>query len=170
MQGTSDPITADDLAVCLDARARPRDRRHPPHAHRWTTWYRYLYADVRAVSATQRMVDQPRARRADMPGICGTCTSPRSASTTPRAEAFPPTDGFLHFHFLPLLGLPLGELWQLDALALADCAAAGTYDAFFTSAPTNMPNGVASPPNANRRPLTARPQTGVSKPAMSLVC
>ena len=50
-------------------------------------------------------------------------------------------------HFLPLLGLPLGELWDLDALA-DDCAAARTYDCFFTSAPLNMPNGVASPPNA----------------------
>ena len=53
----------------------------------------------------------------------------------------------LHVHFLPLLGIPLGELWDLDALA-DDCSAARTYDAFFTSAPLNMPNGVASPPNA----------------------
>ena len=46
-----------------------------------------------------------------------------------------------------LLGIPLGELWDLDALA-DDCSAARTYDCFFTSAPLNMPNGVASPPNA----------------------
>jgi hypothetical protein len=67
----------------------------------------------------------------------------------PAVEVLPPLDtrAMLHVHFLPLLGIPLGELWDLDELA-ADCAAAGTYDAFFTSAPLNMPQGVASPPNA----------------------
>jgi hypothetical protein len=48
---------------------------------------------------------------------------------------------------LPLLGLPLGELWDLDALA-ADCVADGVYACFFTSAPLNLESGVASPPNA----------------------
>ena len=48
---------------------------------------------------------------------------------------------------LPLLGIPLGELWDLDALA-DDCAADRTYDAFLTSAPLNMPAGVGTPPNA----------------------
>lgn len=53
----------------------------------------------------------------------------------------------MHTQALPLLGLPLGELWDLDALA-EDCAGAGTYDAFFTSAPIGVHGGVASPPNA----------------------
>jgi hypothetical protein len=70
------------------------------------------------------------------------------ACDNPAVEVFPLSGGeFLHTHFLPLLGIPLGELWDLDELA-DDCAAAGTYDAFFTSAPLNMPHGVASPPNA----------------------
>ena len=54
---------------------------------------------------------------------------------------------FVHTALLPLLGIPIGELWDLDALA-EDCAATGTYDSFFTSAPLNLPRGVASPPNA----------------------
>jgi kynurenine formamidase len=54
---------------------------------------------------------------------------------------------FTHCVLLPLLGLPLGEMWDLDALA-ADCAADGRYECFFTSAPLNLPAGVASPPNA----------------------
>ena len=54
---------------------------------------------------------------------------------------------FSHCVLLPLLGLPLGEMWDLDALA-ADCAADGRYECFFTSAPLNLPAGVASPPNA----------------------
>ena len=54
---------------------------------------------------------------------------------------------FTHTLLLPMLGLPLGEMWNLEALA-ADCAADGRYECLFTSAPLNLPNGVASPPNA----------------------
>jgi hypothetical protein len=46
-----------------------------------------------------------------------------------------------------MLGLPLGEMWDLERLA-ADCAEDGRYDGFFVSSPLNLPNGVASPPNA----------------------
>ena len=53
---------------------------------------------------------------------------------------------FTHCVLLPLLGLPLGEMWDLEALA-ADCAEDGRYECFFTSAPLNLPAGVASPPN-----------------------
>jgi kynurenine formamidase len=54
---------------------------------------------------------------------------------------------FAHTVLLPMLGLPLGELFALDALA-ADCAADGRHEFMFTSAPLNLPSGVASPPNA----------------------
>ena len=40
-----------------------------------------------------------------------------------------------------------GELWDLDELA-HDCAADGVYEFLFTSAPLNLHQGVASPPNA----------------------
>jgi len=54
---------------------------------------------------------------------------------------------FAHTMLLPMLGLPLGELFFLDDLA-ADCAADGRYEFMFTSAPLQLPRGVASPPNA----------------------
>nr|MBA2625991.1 cyclase family protein [Acidimicrobiia bacterium] len=54
---------------------------------------------------------------------------------------------FVHTALLPLLGLPIGELFDLDALA-EDCAADGRYEAFFTSAPLHLRAGVASPPGA----------------------
>ena len=38
---------------------------------------------------------------------------------------------FVHFSLLPLLGLPMGELWDLEALA-EDCATDGRYAFFFT--------------------------------------
>src|SRR5690606_10116864 len=54
---------------------------------------------------------------------------------------------FAHTVLLPMLGLPLGELFFLDDLA-ADCATDGRYEFMFTSAPLDLPHGVASPPNA----------------------
>lgn len=54
---------------------------------------------------------------------------------------------FVHQRLIPLLGLPIGELFDLDALA-ADCAADGRWVGLFTSAPLRIPSGVASPPNA----------------------
>jgi kynurenine formamidase len=53
----------------------------------------------------------------------------------------------LHARVLALLGIPLGEFFDLDALA-EDCAADGVYDFFFTSAPLGIPGGIGSPPNA----------------------
>lgn len=54
---------------------------------------------------------------------------------------------FVHTALLPLLGLPIGEMFDLDALAAA-CARDGVYEFLFTSAPLNLRGGVASPPNA----------------------
>jgi len=53
----------------------------------------------------------------------------------------------LHFSLLGLLGIPIGELFDFDALA-EDCAADGRYTCLLTSAPLNLSAGVASPPNA----------------------
>jgi hypothetical protein len=54
---------------------------------------------------------------------------------------------FVHFALLPLLGLPIGEFFQLGTLADA-CAKDRRYTSLMTSAPLNLPQGVASPPNA----------------------
>ena len=48
---------------------------------------------------------------------------------------------------LGLLGIPIGEMWDLDALA-ADCAVDGVYEFLLTSAPLNLHQGVGSPANA----------------------
>ena len=53
----------------------------------------------------------------------------------------------LHTRLLPMLGLPLGELWDLAALA-ADCVADGVYRFCLTSAPIALRGGAASPANA----------------------
>jgi kynurenine formamidase len=68
----------------------------------------------------------------------------------PGVEAFPfdfTDEGALHYRALPLLGLPLGELFILAPLA-ADCAADHRYEFMVVSAPLNVEGGIASPPNA----------------------
>jgi kynurenine formamidase len=71
------------------------------------------------------------------------------ASDNTSVEAWPPDPsfGFLHQTLIPLFGLPLGEMFNLEPLA-ADCATDGIHEFFFTSAPLNKLGGVASPPNA----------------------
>jgi kynurenine formamidase len=131
----------------------------------WLTWYRSLDRDARAAL--------PAALKA--PGIRPGLDTARwlwdahvsaVAADNPAVEVWPLGGGldreqiramrgdpdrapevFVHTALLPLLGLPLGELWDLDALA-EDCAADGVYEVFLTSAPLNVRSGVASPPNA----------------------
>jgi hypothetical protein len=55
--------------------------------------------------------------------------------------------GFQHRRLIAMLGMPMGELWDLDALAV-DCAADGRYEFMLVSAPLYVPGGVGSPPNA----------------------
>jgi kynurenine formamidase len=54
---------------------------------------------------------------------------------------------FLHFRLIPLLGMALGELFDLDGIAAA-CAASGVYEGFFAAAPLHVTGGSASTGNA----------------------
>lgn len=72
------------------------------------------------------------------------------ASDGPSVEPWPwdfADEGALHYRALALLGLPLGEQFDLEELA-ADCAADGAYPFMFVSAPLYLRGGIASPPNA----------------------
>ena len=52
----------------------------------------------------------------------------------------------LHQVAIPNIGLFLGEMWDLDALA-ADCAADSRWDFFLTAAPLPVTGAVGSPVN-----------------------
>lgn len=68
----------------------------------------------------------------------------------PAVEAFPSdftNEGILHYRALPLLGLPLGELFVIAPLA-EDCARDKRYDCMVVSTPLHVEGGIASPPNA----------------------
>jgi hypothetical protein len=145
-QGEEDPISADDLLACLAAQESRIETGDVLLLRTgYVSWYRGLdRAGREAHAATPRT---PGLAGADVPGVLWDLHISAIAADNPAVEVIPSSRPFLHPVLLPLLGLPLGELWDLDALA-DDCAAAGTYDAFLTSAPLNMPGGVASPPNA----------------------
>ena len=53
----------------------------------------------------------------------------------------------LHQWLLAGWGMPIGELWDLEGLSEV-AGRLGRYTFFLTSAPMNVPGGVASPPNA----------------------
>ncbi len=56
-------------------------------------------------------------------------------------------DRYLHYRLITFLGMALGELFALDALA-DDCAADGVYEGLFTAAPLNKLGGSGSTANA----------------------
>jgi kynurenine formamidase len=68
----------------------------------------------------------------------------------PAVEPWPwdfKNEGALHYRTLCLLGLPIGEQFNLEELA-ADCAADKRYECMLVSVPMNLEGGIASPPNA----------------------
>lgn len=67
----------------------------------------------------------------------------------PAVEVAPgsPAVGSLHRRLIPLLGMPLGELFDFEELA-AECAARGRSTFLFAAVPLNLPGGVGSPGNA----------------------
>jgi hypothetical protein len=147
-QGETDPISADDLLGCLADQGTPVETGDVLLVRTgWLTWYRGLDADGRTAHAAE--LRQPGLAGDDMPAALWDLHVSAVAADNGAVEMWPPDQDvvFLHHHLLPLLGIPLGELWDLDALA-DDCAASGTYDALLTSAPIHVRNGVASPPNA----------------------
>jgi kynurenine formamidase len=73
------------------------------------------------------------------------------AGDNPGVERYPADweglDTFLHYRLLTFLGMAIGELFALDALA-ADCAVDGVYEGLFTAAPLNKQGGSGSTANA----------------------
>jgi kynurenine formamidase len=62
-------------------------------------------------------------------------------------EPFPIEEYFMHVDLLTRAGMPIGELWGLEALSEA-CARQARYEFFLTSAPLNVPGGIGSTANA----------------------
>jgi kynurenine formamidase len=163
-----DVIEPDEIPQCLAAQGTAsRDGDVLLMRTGWTAWYERQPAEVREALARPGGLAAPGLapgeRTAEMLwnlhlAALGTDTPavevwppgsplPREVADTLRADPERVHEVFVHTLLLPMLGLPLGELWDLDALSY-DCANDGRHDCLFVSAPLNLPAGVASPPNA----------------------
>ncbi len=73
------------------------------------------------------------------------------ATDSPALEVLPvdqtTIERFLHIRLIPLLGIAIGEMFQLEDLA-ADCAGDRVYEGLFTAAPLNKVGGSGSTANA----------------------
>jgi kynurenine formamidase len=121
----------------------------------WLEWY--LSLDETEVSGLAEQFESDRASM-DWPGLDPRIETVRwlwdnrvaaIAADNPTLEVirFEPAEGWAHHRLLALLGMPLGELWDLQQLA-AHCAAKRRYTFFLSSAPLALPKGVGSPANA----------------------
>ena len=166
----SDVIEPEEIMATLAAQESPLERGDVLLMRTgWTEWYETVTDEaMRAVAA-----DRPRLKAPGLPS--GERTAEflwdlhiaAIGADNPAVEVWPQGTGqhpdavaalkadhpermhevFAHSLLLPMLGIPLGELFDLSRLA-ADCAADGRYTCLFVSAPLNVPHGVASPPNA----------------------
>lgn len=164
--GTPEQIPFSDVLATLESQGSPVETGDILLIRTgWLSWYRQLdqqqrsdYAAGGVVSCgLARGVDtlrglwdlHPSAVALDNPGMevmpVGNYDSTVLSAwhSDPEAAA----DAMLHFCLLGLLGLPIGELFDLDPLA-EDCVSDGRYACMLTSAPLNVRAGVASPPNA----------------------
>lgn len=163
--GAADPISMDDVAAALGEQGtnvEPGDVLLLRTG--WLGYYRRLDEHARAA------MSQPQALRccglergigtvaalwnlhvaavaADNPGLEVMPAGDRENMTGWLEDPELAADSMLHFCLLGLLGLPIGELFDLDRLA-EHCRSTGRYTFLLTSAPLNLHAGVATPPNA----------------------
>jgi len=125
----------------------------------WLAWYRTLDAGRREeVAAGSRDYAFERFRTPGLapgPAIAEYLWDHGVAAIAvdnPGVEPFGPDvirdpGDSVHARVLALLGIPLGEFFDFDALA-DHCVGDGVYEFLFTSKPLGIPGGLGSPPNA----------------------
>ncbi|QPZ38236.1 cyclase family protein [Paramicrobacterium chengjingii] len=118
----------------------------------WTQWYEGLSPDARQAMGDGEQFACPGLanERASAEWLWDRHVSAIVADC-PAVEAMPfytgDADGFLHYRLIPLLGMALGEMFDLAALA-EDCATDEIYEGLFTAAPLHKVGGIGSPANA----------------------
>jgi hypothetical protein len=165
---TTDPIDAADLKATLEAQKVKVEEGDVLLVHTgWLGWYKSTDDETRKAYNESGHPTCGLRPGEEMWRLLWDLHISAIGADVPAVEAWPPAsfiepdefqrilggdrsrmdEIFMHIRLLPLLGIPLGEFFDLGALA-ADCAADGTYEFLFTSAPLNLHAGVASPPNA----------------------
>ena len=121
----------------------------------WMAWYSQLNRAEREALAGS-LTNEPDgldcpglASGADMAAWLWDHRLAAVAADNPALEVLKvdPAVGFLHRLLIPLLGMPIGEFWDLEALSEA-CGRRQRYAFLLTSAPLFVRGGVGSPSNA----------------------
>jgi kynurenine formamidase len=125
----------------------------------WVAWYRSVDADRRAVVSAASIGRAPEGLTSPGlgpgdeiaaylwdHGVAAIALDNPAVDPLGVGGSRAPRDN-VHTRVLALLGIPLGELFDFDALA-EDCATDGVYEFLFTSKPLGIRGGVGSPPNA----------------------
>ncbi|MCG2623400.1 cyclase family protein [Arthrobacter sp. I2-34] len=120
----------------------------------WLDWYKRADRRARAEAADRNLLqapgllaDEATARWLWDAGVCAVAADNPSVEVWPLLTGARGDEPCLHIRLLAQLGIPMGELWDLDALAAAS-AADGRWDGMLVSSPLPLPNGCASPANA----------------------
>jgi hypothetical protein len=163
-----DAITAADLRSTLSAQStspQPGDTLLVRTG--WVPWYlqagnetRRALADRASMVSPGLSADESVAEllwdfrlasvAADNPALevwpfgCDATAGPDSTASAPWPRRY---ETSLHTRLLPGLGMPIGELWDLEQLA-ADCAADREYVGMLVATPINLRDAAASPANA----------------------
>lgn len=114
----------------------------------WVSAYRGLPGERRGAPEVSARFSGLRAD-AEMARLLWNSRAAAVATDNPGFERAPGNaeDGFLHRRLLPMLGIVIGELLDLDRLA-ERCAAIGRYEFLFVAVPLPVPGGLSSPANA----------------------
>jgi Putative cyclase len=115
----------------------------------WIEAYERLSGEARIALAEEGRPGSPGLYGDDVPAFLWDAGMAAVAADNPALEAGrrgTGSDLALHKALLARLGMPLGELWDVQHLA-RDCAQDGVYEFLLTSAPLVIPGGAGSPPN-----------------------
>lgn len=124
----------------------------------WSTWFIAADNDLRDEVRSGRRATGFRQKRSLAEWLWNNQVAAFATDTfavevlpvAPDSDFFgsaPEDKGMMHQELIAKLGVPLGELWNLESL-LADSRATGRWDALCIIKPLNLVGGVGSPPNA----------------------
>lgn len=115
----------------------------------WLTWYKQLDDKGRLRDAMMHMTSPGLDPAPATAAWLWDHRVAAAAADNVALEALPVRreEGFLHRLLIPLLGLRIGELWDLDGLSAA-CRRHRRYTFLLTCAPLYLPRGVGTPANA----------------------
>jgi len=118
----------------------------------WVRWYEDANESTReAIASTDLFsaagLDRSEAMAAWLwdAGVAAVAADNPALEVQPFDEST--ENGYLHYRLIPLLGMAIGELFDLESLA-SDCAADRVFEGMLVAAPLNKVGGSGSPANA----------------------